>query len=295
MRDQLARTGARRPVAVIGSFHAAALLPDHTSPTSIFLPDTAPATGPSPDSSSDPSTGTSCSSPRAEPATGLPEVSATGVPTTGRTTPSDGSASENPDPVTALIPYTFALLDSRSGYPAGIRDPEWQQDVYEAGADPERVERACARRLAAVGAHLRSHGHVSGLPDTAAAWFTVAWVLVLGTIACSLLGIAVSSLARTPQAASTIVVVPFLALQFTSGVFVPVAVLPDGVLAVASLFPLLWMAQGMRAAFYPDGMAAFEPSGAWDLHLVALALGAWCVVGLVLVLLTFRWRTRKDG
>lgn len=133
------------------------------------------------------------------------------------------------------------------------------------------------------------------LPDTAADWFTVAWVLALGTVACSLLGIAVSSLARTPQAASTIVVVPFLALQFTSGVFVPVAVLPDGVLAVASLFPLLWMAQGMRAAFYPDAMAAFEPSGAWDLHLVALALGAWCVVGLVLVLLTFRWKTRKDG
>ncbi|MFD6098715.1 ABC transporter permease [Nocardiopsis flavescens] len=133
------------------------------------------------------------------------------------------------------------------------------------------------------------------MPRTGADWLTLVWVLVLGTTACSLLGIAVSSLARTAQAASTIVVVPFLALQFTSGVFVPVTVLPDGVLAVASLFPLLWMAQGMRAAFYPDGMAALEASGSWDLHLVALALGAWCVVGLVLVLLTFRWKTRKDG
>ncbi|WP_239648071.1 DUF5682 family protein [Nocardiopsis ganjiahuensis] len=121
MRAQLERTGARRPVAVIGSFHAAALLPGHTPPADTPVP------------------------------TSLP-TDATG-----------------PDPVTALIPYTFALLDSRSGYPAGIRDPEWQQDVYEAGADPERVERACVRRLAAVGAHLRSHGHVSGLPDTAAA------------------------------------------------------------------------------------------------------------------------------
>ncbi|GAB3707200.1 ABC transporter permease [Nocardiopsis oceani] len=133
------------------------------------------------------------------------------------------------------------------------------------------------------------------LPTTMEAWATIAWVLVLGTIGCSLLGIAVSSLARTAQAASAVVVVPFLVLQFTSGIFVPISVLPEWVLNGASLFPLLWMAQGMRAGFFPEEMAQFEPSGAWDLHLVALALGAWCVVGLVLTLLTFRWKTRKDG
>ncbi|MGW5879391.1 ABC transporter permease [Nocardiopsis terrae] len=133
------------------------------------------------------------------------------------------------------------------------------------------------------------------LPTTATAWATIAWVFVLGTVGCSLLGIAVSSLARTTQAASTVVVVPFLVLQFTSGIFVPVVALPDWVLAGASLFPLLWMAQGLRGAFFPERMAALEPSGAWDLHLVAVALGAWCVVGLVLTLLTFRWKTRKDG
>ncbi|GAA1097482.1 MAG: ABC transporter permease [Nocardiopsis sp. BM-2018] len=135
----------------------------------------------------------------------------------------------------------------------------------------------------------------ANLPSTAQAWATIAWVLLLGTIGCSLLGIAISSLARTAQAASAVVVVPFLILQFTSGIFVPVMVLPDWVLNAASLFPLLWMAQGMRAGFFPDEMAALEQSGAWDLPMVALALGAWCVVGLVLTLLTFRWKTRKDG
>ncbi len=135
----------------------------------------------------------------------------------------------------------------------------------------------------------------ANLPSTLSAWATVGWVLLLGTIGCSLLGIAISSLARTAQAASAVVVVPFLILQFTSGIFVPVMVLPDWVLNFASLFPLLWMAQGMRAGFFPDEMATLEQSGAWDLHMVALALGAWCVVGLVLTLLTFRWKTRKDG
>lgn len=126
-------------------------------------------------------------------------------------------------------------------------------------------------------------------------WATVAWVLTLGTVSCTFLGIAMSSLARSVQAASGIVVVPFLALQFLSGIFVPVAVLPDWAVNVASLFPLKWMAQGMRGAFHPEGAEVMEPSGAWDLHLVATALGAWCVIGLVLCLLTFRWTTRRDG
>ncbi|WP_017570770.1 ABC transporter permease [Nocardiopsis halotolerans] len=133
------------------------------------------------------------------------------------------------------------------------------------------------------------------LPDDPASWATLAWVFALGTVACSLLGIAVSSLARSVRSASGVVVLPFLVLQFVSGIFVPVAALPDRVLDAASLFPLLWMAQGLRAAFLPAGMAALEHGGSWDLPSVALALGAWCVVGLALVPLTFRWRTRKDG
>ncbi len=106
-----------------------------------------------------------------------------------------------------------------------------------------------------------------------------------------------SSAASSPpaQTASAVVVIPFLLLQFTSGIFVPVHLMPDWILTGASLFPLLWMAQGMRAAFFPDEMAVMEASGAWDLPMVALVLGGWCVVGLVLTLLTFRWKTRKDG
>jgi len=138
-------------------------------------------------------------------------------------------------------------------------------------------------------------GFGATLPGDAGSWATLAWVLLLGTVACALLGIAMSSLARSAQAASAVVVLPFLILQFTSGIFVPVMALPDWVVTGASLFPLLWMAQGMRAGFFPEEMSALEPGGAWDLPQVALALGAWCVVGLVLTLVTFRWKTRKDG
>src|SRR6185503_2675659 len=35
------------------------------------------------------------------------------------------------DFVSSLIPYGFELLDERSGYPAGIRDPRWQQRLWQ--------------------------------------------------------------------------------------------------------------------------------------------------------------------
>ena len=42
------------------------------------------------------------------------------------------------------------------------------------------------------------------------------------------------------------------------------------------------MAQGLRSVFLPDALAAQEPAGCWELGRVALVLGIWCVVGLLL-------------
>ncbi|WP_344135396.1 DUF5682 family protein, partial [Luedemannella flava] len=64
--------------------------------------------------------------------------------------------------VTSLVPYTFELLDSRSGYPAGIRDPHWQQAVFECGADPAGVEGLASSFAVRVTAALREAGHPAG-------------------------------------------------------------------------------------------------------------------------------------
>ncbi|MEU5509907.1 vWA domain-containing protein [Streptomyces fungicidicus] len=66
---------------------------------------------------------------------------------------------------TSLIPYTYALLDERSGYPAGIRDPEWQDMVLRAAGDPAALEEALARAAVRVCAELRGLGHPSGPAD----------------------------------------------------------------------------------------------------------------------------------
>jgi ABC-2 type transport system permease protein len=128
-----------------------------------------------------------------------------------------------------------------------------------------------------------------------AGWVTFVWVTLLGTAACTLLGITVSTLARTSRSASATVTPIALALEFISGVFVPFDRFPAWLQAIASVFPVRWMAQGLRSVFLPDELAAREPSGSWQLGLVAAVLAAWCVVGLLLCLRTFRWQDRGDG
>jgi len=134
------------------------------------------------------------------------------------------------------------------------------------------------------------------LPSDPMRWLTFSWVFLLGVTACSLLGIAISSLPRSTRSAAPIVNLPFLALQFVSGVFVvPISLLPEPFQQAAALFPLKWLTQGFRSVFLPDSAAALEPDGGWQHGPMAIVLGLWCLGGLVLCLTTFRWQGRKDG
>ncbi|MEU7618673.1 DUF5682 family protein [Micromonospora rifamycinica] len=107
MRRCLAEAGQRRVAALVGAFHAPALLTGAQDP---------PPAGPA------------------------------------------GASSV----VTSLVPYTFGLLDARSGYPAGIRDPQWQQSVLAADGDPAAVESATTGAVVAVCAAIRRAGHPAG-------------------------------------------------------------------------------------------------------------------------------------
>ena len=133
------------------------------------------------------------------------------------------------------------------------------------------------------------------LPSDAARWFDLGWIFVLGLTACALLGIAVSSVPKSGRSATSVVVLPFLVLQFISGVYIAIDTIPDWMLNIGALFPLKWMCQGLRGVFLPDSAQVLEQAGAWEFGKVALVLGAWCVGGLVLCLLTFRWKNRRDG
>ncbi|MFF3818929.1 ABC transporter permease [Streptomyces bluensis] len=133
------------------------------------------------------------------------------------------------------------------------------------------------------------------LPTSAGKWFDLAWIFVLGLTACALLGIAISSVPRSGKSATSVVVLPFLVLQFISGVYIAVDTIPEWMLNLGALFPLKWMCQGLRGVFLPESARVLEQTGDWEFGRVALVLAAWCVGGLVLCLLTFRWKSRRDG
>ncbi|HEV2343674.1 MAG TPA: DUF5682 family protein [Actinocrinis sp.] len=130
-----AAAGGRRVAAIIGSFHAPALATIPDTPTSdTTIPDT-------------PTSDTS-----------IP------APTAPETEPDQAAA---PPLVTSLVPYAFDLLDSRSGYPAGIRDPQWQQAVFTAGGNPEHVRDAAATVITDLCRALRAAGHTAGTGEAA--------------------------------------------------------------------------------------------------------------------------------
>lgn len=115
MRRRLASYAGRRTAAVIGAFHAPALMSPYESGVS--------AGGPA------------------------------------------ESVADSADVVTSLVPYAYPLLDARSGYPAGIRDPEWQHGVFLAGGDPARLDDLLTDTAVRICAAVRDAGHPSGPAD----------------------------------------------------------------------------------------------------------------------------------
>jgi ABC-2 type transport system permease protein len=132
------------------------------------------------------------------------------------------------------------------------------------------------------------------LPSTAGKWLTFGWLLLLGLLTSTLLGIAFSSVPRNGRSAPALVSPIVLVLQFTSGVFFVFSDLPSWMRSFASIFPLKWLCQGMRSVFLPDSFQSREPAGSWQLGTAAMVLVAWTVVAAVLCVTTFRWQRRGD-
>jgi ABC-2 type transport system permease protein len=130
------------------------------------------------------------------------------------------------------------------------------------------------------------------LPSTTERWLTFGWVFLLGVASCTLLGIAFSVVPRSGRSAAAVLNLPYLVLQFISGVYFPFNSLPKWMQDVAAIFPLKWMCQGLRSVFLPDRMLIAEPAHSWELGKVALVLVAWLVGSLILCLRTFRWQTQ---
>ena len=112
--------------------------------------------------------------------------------------------------------------------------------------------------------------------------------LVVGAATFCCLGIALTAVIPSQDAAAAIVNALLLPLYFLSGVFIPEDELPDGVIAFADLFPVRHFFHAFFDAYVPAG----GPAVAWD-DLAILAL--WGLAGLLLAIKFFRWTPRSGG
>ncbi|CAM5418860.1 hypothetical protein SBADM41S_07507 [Streptomyces badius] len=172
MRGHVAEALAhgRRPAVVVGAFHTPALAPPAAraggSAGTAGQPESAaPAPAATPEQgASGPAT---AREPEAPAPAAVPEPQAPGpaaVPEPRAGKRADAAPGTGTRTV-SLIPYTYPLLDSRSGYPAGIRDPEWQHTVLEAAGDPAAIHEALVRTAVRLCAALREQGHPYGPAD----------------------------------------------------------------------------------------------------------------------------------
>lgn len=110
--------------------------------------------------------------------------------------------------------------------------------------------------------------------------------LAVGAASFCCLGIALTALIPSEDAAPAITNFVVLPLYFLSGVLIPETEIPNGVLQVADLFPIRQFFEALFAAWDPaTGGAGFE----WG-HLVVVA--GWGAIGLLLAIRFFRWTPR---
>ena len=130
------------------------------------------------------------------------------------------------------------------------------------------------------------------MPSTSEDWLRFVWIFLLGSAGGTVLGIAFSVIPKSARSAAAIVTPIVLILQFISGVFFVFYNLPSWMQQIGALFPLKWLAQGMRSVFLPEHMAALEVTGTWEHTKTSVVLALWLVIGLVACRLVFRWTPR---
>ncbi|MGW0842595.1 ABC transporter permease [Streptomyces sp. NPDC002787] len=133
------------------------------------------------------------------------------------------------------------------------------------------------------------------LPHGPGAWLTLLWVTTLGLLAVVPLGAAIGAVLPNPREALGLIMLPVMGLLVISGIAFPITSMPVPVQQVAAVFPLKWMAQGLRSALLPDAARAAEPAGSWELPMVALVLAAWAVLGFLLAVPLLRRTARRES
>lgn len=111
--------------------------------------------------------------------------------------------------------------------------------------------------------------------------------LLVGAASFCCLGIAMTAIIPSREAAPAVTNVITLPLYFISGIFIPESEIPDGVLAFANHFPIRDFFEAFFSAYNPNTVGSGFEWG--DLMIV----GIWGLAGLLLAIRYFRWTPRN--
>lgn len=133
------------------------------------------------------------------------------------------------------------------------------------------------------------------LPGGPGQWITLCWVVFLGIAAVVPMGAAIGAVLPAAREALALYIMPVMGLMFVSGAFSPLRNLPSWLQDFASVFPLRWIAQGVRSSLLPDGAKVMEPTGSWQ-HLPMLGvLAVWVALGFLLAPRLLRRMTSRES
>ena len=113
--------------------------------------------------------------------------------------------------------------------------------------------------------------------------------ILVGAAAFSALGLAVTAVIPTAQAAPAVVNASILPLLFISNVFIPASQAPEWLVTFSKVFPVRHYADAMTASFVTDTLGS-EYVFDWTSLLV---VAAWGVAGLLLANRFFSWEPRR--
>ncbi len=111
----------------------------------------------------------------------------------------------------------------------------------------------------------------------------VAGLVVLGAVTFVSIGYVIASYARTEDTANTLASVVQFPLMFLSGIFFPIAFMPEWLQPVAALLPLTYLGDALRQTMV--GGAAYAPLG-----VDVLVLCGWLIVTFLISARYFRWQ-----
>lgn len=121
---------------------------------------------------------------------------------------------------------------------------------------------------------------VDGIP-------TLLITLLIGATSFSVIGLAITTIIPSEEAAPAVTNAIMLPLYFISDVFIAGDQVPGWIQAIANIFPVRHLSHALQESFDPTVTATPWPVDHW------LVIGAWGAVATVVTLTRFEWTPRR--